>query len=64
MRQATEIKARELASTFAAEHVCRRGNLQTGDEFPRDIWRKMGETGLFKIGITKIHGGTGGGLCN
>jgi alkylation response protein AidB-like acyl-CoA dehydrogenase len=61
MGKTVEIKARELASTFAAEYVSCRADLQTGDEFPRDIWRKMGKAGLFKIGIAKIHGGTGGG---
>jgi acyl-CoA dehydrogenase len=38
--------------------------LQTGHEFPHDIWQKVGEAGLFKIGIAKKYGGTGGGYLD
>ncbi|MFZ2417868.1 MAG: acyl-CoA dehydrogenase family protein, partial [Smithellaceae bacterium] len=53
-------KKYQQAADFAARHVANRPDLQTGQEFPMDLWRKMGEAGLFKIGIPKIHGGTGG----
>ncbi|MDD5414809.1 MAG: acyl-CoA dehydrogenase family protein [Smithellaceae bacterium] len=53
-------KKYKQAADFAARHVANRPDLQTGQEFPMDLWRKMGEAGLFKIGIPKIHGGTGG----
>jgi alkylation response protein AidB-like acyl-CoA dehydrogenase len=64
MKQATEIKAQEKAAAFAAEHVSCRVDLQTGQEFPMDIWRKMGEAGLFKIGIAEIYNGAGGGYLD
>lgn len=51
----------DLAAAFAALHVSSRADLQTRQEFPADIWRKMGEAGLFKIGIAPVYGGTGGG---
>ncbi len=49
------------AAAFAAEHIATRLDLQTGHEFPLDIWQKMGKAGLFKIGIAEIYGGAGGG---
>lgn len=52
---------RDLAAAFAAEHIASRVDLQTRQEFPADIWRKMAEAGLFKIGIPSIYGGFGGG---
>jgi len=48
-------------AAFAQRHVADRPDLQTGQEFPADIWRKMGEAGLFKIGIDELYGGAGGG---
>lgn len=49
-------------SRFAIEHVASRTDLQTADDFPRDIWQKMGEAGFFKIGINQEYGGSGGGF--
>ncbi|PKN52622.1 MAG: hypothetical protein CVU55_05135 [Deltaproteobacteria bacterium HGW-Deltaproteobacteria-13] len=49
-------------SRFAIEHVASRTDLQTAQDFPRDIWQKMGEAGFFKIGITQEYGGSGGGF--
>lgn len=57
MKQGTVIKTQDLAAAFAARHVSCRVDLQTGQEFPMDIWRKMGEAGLFKIGIAEMYGG-------
>ena len=48
-------------SRFAIEHVFSRTDLYTAQDFPRDIWRKMGEAGFFKIGIASEYGGSGGG---
>ncbi|MDD4358025.1 MAG: acyl-CoA dehydrogenase family protein, partial [Smithellaceae bacterium] len=48
------------AGAFAAQHVASRLDLQTGQEFPMDVWQKMGKAGLFKIGIARIYGGDGG----
>jgi alkylation response protein AidB-like acyl-CoA dehydrogenase len=50
-------------SRFAIEHVASRTDLQTIEDFPLDIWQKMGETGFFKIGIAPEYGGKGGGLA-
>ncbi len=61
MKQAKEDIMHDLAAAFAAKHVSSRVDLQTRQEFPADIWRKMGEAGLFKIGIAPIYGGLGGG---
>jgi alkylation response protein AidB-like acyl-CoA dehydrogenase len=54
----------QQAAAFAASHIATRPDLQAGTEFPRDIWQKMGEAGLFKIGIAKKYGGTGGGYLD
>ncbi|MEE9913639.1 MAG: acyl-CoA/acyl-ACP dehydrogenase [Deltaproteobacteria bacterium] len=64
MKQETELNIQELASAFAAEHVSSRIDLQTGQEFPMDLWRKMGQAGLFKIGIPEIYGGMDGGYID
>ena len=64
MKQKTNIEMHELAALFAREHVASRPDLQTGKEFPMDLWRKMGEAGLFRIGIAGIYGGTGGGYTD
>lgn len=49
-------------SRFAIELVASRADLQTIQDFPHDIWQKMGEAGFFKIGIAKDFGGSGGGF--
>ena len=49
-------------SRFAIEHVMPRTDLQTLQDFPHDLWKKMGEAGFFKIGIAPQYGGSGGGL--
>lgn len=47
-------------SRFAIEHVASRQDLQTLQDFPHDVWQKMGEAGFFKIGIAPQYGGCGG----
>ena len=49
-------------SRFAIEHVASRADLQTAQDFPHDIWQKMGEAGFFQIGIAPEYGGSGGGF--
>ena len=49
-------------SRFAIEHVAARADLQTANDFPHDIWQKMGEAGFFQIGIANAFGGSGGGF--
>jgi len=46
-----------LAADFAARHVACRADLQTGQEFPSDLWRKMGKAGLFRAGLPEKYGG-------
>ena len=48
-------------SRFAIEHIFSRDDLCRGDDFPHDLWKKMGEAGFFKIGIAPSYGGCGGG---
>ncbi len=38
-------------------------DLRVEPEFPHDIWRAMGEAGLFRIGLDPTHGGAGGGYA-
>jgi alkylation response protein AidB-like acyl-CoA dehydrogenase len=59
-----QIKIYKQAAAFAAEYIACRPDLQTGQEFPTGLWRKMGEGGLFKIGITENYGGIGGGYLD
>lgn len=61
MKRSTMIDTVRETARFAAGHVASRSDLQTAGEFPRDIWHEMGRAGLFKIGIAKKYGGTGGG---
>ena len=49
-------------SRFAIEHVASRADLQMAQDFPQDIWQKMGEAGFFQIGIAKDFGGSSGGF--
>ncbi len=61
MTLSTENKKQHPAAAFASRYIAPRVDLQTGSEFPMDIWQKMGEAGLFKTGIAEIFGGDGGG---
>lgn len=44
---------------FARAHVA--GRDLNHDAFPHDLWRAMGEAGLFRIGLRTEFGGSGGG---
>ena len=54
-------RVRERFTRFAAERIAGRGDLDNGEAFPGDLWRRMGEAGLFRLGIPKRYGGSGGG---
>ena len=56
-----QIITHKQTAAFAAKYIAPRADLQTGQEFPMDIWQEMGKAGLFQIGIAKTHGGAGGG---
>lgn len=45
---------------FARQHIGNRDDLQSLEQFPRDIWTKMGKQGLLGLGIPKEYGGLGG----
>jgi len=54
----------EKISRFAAEHIAPRHDLSEKNDFPHDLWEEMAKVGLFKIGIEKLYGGSGGGYLN
>ena len=62
MNTATKEQSYSWISRFAIEHVASRTDLQSEQDFPLDIWQKMGEAGFFKIGIAPEYGGSGGGF--
>ncbi len=47
---------------FARDAVDGR-DLRAEPAFPHDIWRAMGDAGLFRIGLDPAHGGSGGGYA-
>jgi len=48
----------EKVAVFAGKEIATRHDLHTIDDFPRDIWRKMAQEGLFRLGIPVKYGGT------
>lgn len=60
MNTTTKEHSYSWISRFAIEHVASRQDLQTLQDFPHDIWQKMGEAGFFKIGVHPQYGGSGG----
>lgn len=62
MNSTTPKQSYSWISRFAIEHVASRSDFQTAQDFPHDIWQKMGDAGFFKIGIAPEYGGSGGGF--
>ncbi|MDI6741882.1 MAG: acyl-CoA dehydrogenase family protein [Smithella sp.] len=62
MNNITPEQSYSWISRFAIEHVASRSDFQTMQDFPRDVWQKMGDAGFFKIGIAPEYGGSGGGF--
>ena len=50
----------ELAEKAFPKPYCRE--VEARDEFPWDLWRKLGEHGLTGVGIPEEYGGQGGGI--
>ncbi len=49
-------------AAFARAEVAGR-DLAAEPDFPHALWRRMGEAGLFRIGLPAAHGGTGAGAA-
>jgi len=53
---------RDSVSSFAADHIApRAAEIDRSNEFPRDLWPKLGELGLHGITVEEEFGGAGMG---
>src|SRR3954468_22660685 len=49
---------REAVSAFAQNEIApRAGEIDRSDQFPMDLWRKMGELGVLGITVPEEYGG-------
>jgi acyl-CoA dehydrogenase len=53
----------ERMAGFARDHVAGRA-LWRAEAFPLDLWRAMGQAGLFRIGLPADYGGDGGAYAD
>ena len=53
-------KISEVFSAFAEKYIAPMDKLHETDDFPVDLWKKMGEEGLLGLGISPEYNGTGG----
>jgi acyl-CoA dehydrogenase len=51
---------RELVDAEFSKEYCRE--VEARDEFPWDLWKKLGASGLTGVGIPEEYGGQGGGI--
>lgn len=51
---------RELVDKELSKEYCRE--VEARDEFPWDLWKKLGDHGLTGVGIAEEYGGQGGGI--
>ena len=51
---------RDTVQSFASDHIApRAAEIDSKDEFPADLWRKMGELGLLGLTVEEEYGGSG-----
>ncbi len=51
---------RETVATFAAREITpRAAEIDRSNEFPRDLWPRLGQLGLLGITVEEEYGGTG-----
>ena len=51
---------RKLAYQFATREILPRASIiDTENEFPMDLWQKMGNAGLLGVTVPELHGGAG-----
>lgn len=56
---------RETVSQFANEHIAPRAQeIDETNEFPRDLWPRLGELGLLGITVSPEYGGSGMGYID
>ena len=54
---------RATVQQFAADEIApRAADIDRANQFPADLWRKMGDLGLLGITVEEEYGGTGDGL--
>jgi len=53
---------RDSVRTFAADHIApRAAEIDESNEFPADLWRKMGDLGVLGVTVEEQYGGAGMG---